>query len=107
MIEQHNHWQDFVEWIHEHWPIISGMVVTIIGGFWLILHKTFPTHEKMELCKSDLDARIDKHELWEQEQHNKAAHENATQHREIREEVGHVRREVGDLKNLLIRNGDK
>lgn len=107
IIETHNHWNDLIEWMHEHWPILSGMVATIIGGVWMILHKTFPTHDKLALCKSDLIDQLKKHEEWEQKQHERASDTNAAQHNEIYKELGYVRRDVGELKNLLIKLGDK
>jgi len=83
-------------WLNEHWTLLSGLTATIIGLFWLYLNKTFATHEKMALCKTDLVSQIKKHEEWEN-----------TQHTEIRHEISGVRNDVGELKNILISMRDK
>ena len=96
MIEQHDHWHDVAHWAQENWHIITGLSATAIGIFWMILNKTFPTHEKMALCKTDLVTQIKKHEEWED-----------TQHSQIRHEISGVRNDVGELKNILISMRDK
>lgn len=112
VIEDHHHWWS-LNWITGHWPLLAGLGATVVGAFWLALHKRFPTHNEMMHCKADLSARIDRHEEWEENEHRRTSKENSGEHAEIkadmyetRKEMGFIRHELGELKNLLISMGN-
>jgi hypothetical protein len=92
----------FVEWLIEHWPGLILALSTIFGAVYWWMRKVFSTRDNTQECKIELLAAIKRHEEREREDLIQYRNDHATDMQILRNETGFVRRELAELKNLLI-----
>jgi hypothetical protein len=108
MVEHHEHWSDFVDWIAKYWMIISFVMVSGGTAIWWSLHRVFATHDKMLLCKSDLVSSLNKHEEHEDEKARELKEEllanQLAYQRHNEEQHTHIARKIDHLTDIIIDN---
>lgn len=91
-----------IVWFVENTGAFTFVVATSVSGVWWALHRTFATHKSQQLCKTELMKALKEHEIMEHRELAEQTQQNATQHMELYHEIGYVRKDVSELKNLLI-----
>ena len=92
----------FIEWTIEHAPGLVIILSAVFGGAYWWLRKIFATSDKMEECKTELLGALDNHEERERKESRMFRNDVKTEMVDLRGETANVRRDLGELKNMLI-----
>ena len=102
MTSETEHTSQLLLWMIEHAPGLVLLVTTAFGMVYWWMRKIFATSDKMQECKTELLGALDNHEERERRESREFRDDVKIEMADLRSDTSLVRRDLGELKNMLI-----